>query len=168
MSTKSSELLNLQPQLELPFLKPLSSPSFQKFPTLYELANETQQTQRPREVGLFEGLLGNPAVLYEDVLKSPGKYDERVSQVLAELTSGSKNLSALSTEERGLLDQAVLDYSQVSRKPVTPTPRASVSSSTSKEKAPTRARKSRRTKAEEPRPGIDVPVTELPAFWWLR
>ncbi len=150
-STKLEDISTFAPKMEA-FPK---FPGFQPFPTLEDLALEDPTLGQKRSPGLFESLLNNPAVLYEDFLKSPEKYDPALERLLTELATGNKKLKALSAAESTLLDRATLDYAQA----VPPKPSAPRAAAGGARKAP--------RKEEKPRPGIDVPVTELPAYWWV-
>jgi hypothetical protein len=102
-------------------LKPLSVP---RFPTFFELASQTESPSKKRETGLFEGLLGDPTVLFNDLLDNPGKYEAGVDQVVQRLVSGQASLDDLNEQERQLLDRATLDFSQPRRseEPLSPKP----------------------------------------------
>lgn len=149
---KLEDILTYAPKME-------ASPTFPglpAFPTFEQLVQESQTPEQKRSPGLFESLLNNPAVLYEDFLKNPEKYDPALEKLLMELATGNKKLKGLSPEETTLLDRSTLDYAQATPKPPArpSVPRPSIAESG----AP---------KEEKPRPGIDVPVTELPAYWWV-
>jgi hypothetical protein len=146
------------PDTELPFLRPLEPPTFPSFPTLKEMAEERERAQKREETGLFDGLLGgNVGALYEDWIRHPDKYERRTSELLTQLASGSRSLKELTPEERRLLDSAVVAYAQAPA--LRRAPRRALSQ-------PKQARK--RTKRVEPVPGRDVPITEMPPYWWVR
>lgn len=144
------------PSMELPFLKPLEPTSFPDFPTLAQLA-EVPEQEAKKETSLFDGLLGDVGALHDDMVRHPEKYDRRTSELLTQLASGSLPPKNLTPEERRLLDMAVMDYAQAPR-PRAPGP---ARANQQPKKAPAKKR-------ADPVPGRDVPVTELPPYWWLR
>src|SRR5262245_5310253 len=93
-------------------LHPLLPP---RFPTLFELAETplASPASSPRQ-GLFASLLGDPAVLFDDLLKNPGKYEPGVEALLLQLIGGRRRLQDLSIEEQELLDRATLDWNHKS------------------------------------------------------
>lgn len=154
--TYGSELTSVPP---IEPLKPLS------FPTFAQLVEEDAQSQsqgpKSKKIqGLFDGMLGDLGRLLLDFQESPEKYGAEVQPLLEQLMSGSTSVERLSTSERRLLDLATYDFFQP-KPQKKETPR--VAPKTTEEQT------YRREKAEtpRPRPGIDVPVTELPAYWWL-
>lgn len=141
-------------------LPPIQPPMPPAFPAFEELVAEDAQRQPPtakKLSDLFDGTLGDLTLLVSDYQRSPEKYGEAEQALLEQLMHGSKSLGRLSSSERLILNMATLNYHQADRpqrvrKPDPP-------------RKPTRAKPRKR---QEPRPGLDVPVTELPAYWWLR
>lgn len=129
-------------------------------PKTFELSNEeTGSSSDPqRNVGLFEGLLRNQyEVLAQDAEDSPEKYDPKVLVLLREILEQKKSVKSLSDVDRALLDRATLDFATFippKKKETAPPP-------------PTRPRV-REVVSEDPIPGVDVPVTDVPAYWWLK
>jgi hypothetical protein len=62
---------------------------------------------------LFENLLGEPSILYSDLLEDPKRYEEGVAELLLLLITGRKKLSELNDMELNLLDRATIEFSQV-------------------------------------------------------
>jgi hypothetical protein len=160
MSTNKPKPPTSSLDMEQHFLTPPGAITFPKFPTFSELVEAPPPEVRPKPSGLFEGLLGDPAALLEDVQRNPAKYEEGVSELLSSITQGLKPLADLNVAERGLLDRATLDYAQAPRRepPAAPPP------SPPKQPEPT---SQRAEKPEGPKPGRDVPETALKPFWWL-
>lgn len=143
----------------------LVSPTFPHFPrfremvhpTTFELAEPIAETKRPQ--GLFAGLLsGHTEVLFEDATAHPEKYDASVVPLLTAILQGERKQGELTEQELHLLDKATLDFATY----VPPAPT---------KKAPVAVVRKRlavvEAEEEPPTPGIDVPVTDLPAYWWL-
>lgn len=183
MSIKPSSLLKPSETMELLSLPKLEPPSPLRFPTFQELLEEElanqppiSPTPSPPKNDLFAGMLGTLDPLLADYQASPEKYDASAAELLEQLTHGSKSLEQLSTTERQLLNLATLDFFS------TPKPKVEepwpLSAEPAEEEADPRdeedqdeedARASADTKKPEaPVPGVDVPVTELPAYWWLQ
>ena len=124
--------------------------------TLFELMEEAPSTSAPkRPKGLFEDLLrGDPSMLYQDMQRAPEKYDPLTVQLVKDIMTKRRELSA---EERQLLDLAMLDYA------TEPPPKLP---------APAKAA----TKKKEPEPevestpveGVNFPQGLERPFWWLR
>lgn len=143
---KPGSFLESTDTTSLPSLEPLSFPSF---PSLVELAEETPVKM---EKGMFETFLNDPAQIYQDALSDPAKYEAGVLELSSSLLQGRK-LKELTPEEMRLLDRATLSFVQVPRTAPAPTkPRPQPKPVVVEEK---------------PTPGVDVPMTELPAFWWV-
>lgn len=164
MNTKTQSEELQSSTSSLPSLKPLAAPTPPNFPTFAELVEEDRKAQlspqRKKETDLFDGILGDLTLLVSDYQRHPEKYGIETHDLLEQLMHGSKSIEHLTTHERRLLNLATFDYYQA------------VPPKKDKQK-PTRAAPQRRSsahvkaKSEKPRPGIDVPETELPAYWWL-
>lgn len=89
-----------------------------RFPTLEELTTPvtSKDSASSNTPGLFRSLVGDPRVVFEDLLRSPEKYEPGVDQLLQELMTGSKSLDTLSTQDQALLDRSVLDLNRSSSK----------------------------------------------------
>lgn len=168
MTTKqplSEEPLTTTSPTSLPPLTPPPPPRFPTFSELVDLDNQEQETPRTgRLADLFDGVLGDQTLLVSDYQQHPEKYGEEVRGLLEQLMQGSKSVEHLTTSERRLLNLATFDYFQEAplRK------EAPVTHGSNKAKPRAQAQRKVAVKREKPRPGIDVPVTELPAYWWLQ
>lgn len=159
-SSDSTELVSL------PKIEPLSP---LRFPTFAELVEEDRAKQETSSVsrklnGLFDGMLGDVTPLLADYQEHPEKYGKETHNLLEQLMSGSTSVAQLTTTERRLLNLATFDFFQQ-----TPSkPKERQTAAPPARGAGRAARKVRESKRPGPRPGIDVPETELPAYWWLR
>lgn len=153
-SNDSSQLEGLAP---LPSLVPPSFPKFRELVnhSTFEVAPEAVPEARPQ--GLFHGLLrDNYEALHRDAADNPDKYTGEARELLLQLVQKSKDVRKLTSAERSLLNRATLDFaSYVSPRTVQKAP-----------PAPAR-KKAERPVPPPPRPGVDVPETDMPAYWWL-
>lgn len=89
------------------------------FPTFSELvqreADERANPKTERTKGLFEALIGDPRILYQELLEDPNRFDSSASQVIQELATGARKLEDLNPEEHELLNAATLDFSRPRR-----------------------------------------------------
>lgn len=168
MTTKRSLPKTPSESTELTSLPKIEPPSPLKFPTFAELVeleqNQPPTTGRRKMNDLFDGVLGDVTLLLADFQDHPEKYGKETHGLLEQLMSGSTSIEQLSASERRLLNLATFDYYQaVPRKQPDHPARAAAT--------PQLTRRQRRIKQKaerpRPRPGIDVPVTELPAYWWM-
>ena len=150
--TASSLLINLMP------LPGLAAP---RFPTFSELVSESvgeSVSEIPsKPSGLFSAMLGDPQVLYHDLLDDPSRYEEGVSSLLQGLISGQQELSEISASDMELLDRAVLDYNQPKR----PKPEAQLSP------APKRIKRAAAEPEHRP-PQIPGLPENVEPYWWLK
>ncbi len=167
--SESTEAFSL-PEIEP--LQPLRFPTFQQLVEEDRAAQSKTPAARPLN-DLFSGMLGTLEPLLADYLAHPEKYGRETHDLLEQLTHGSKSLEQLTPSERRLLNLATYDFFQaVPQKKEPPLV---------KEAAPTDPEETaEETEVEDdsgaegdaggsgPVPGVDVPVTELPAYWWLR
>ncbi len=179
MSTKKSSPHALSETMELrslPAIEPPSPPQFPTFQQLVEAATESQPaTGSSRKLNdLFDGMLGTLDPLLADYRETPEKYGEETHALLEQLTHGMTSLERLSTTERMLLNRATFDYYQsVPPKIEAPKPQPTESESELEklaeyeEEVEVTDDAPSETKGPGPVPGVDVPVTELPAYWWL-
>lgn len=150
----------------LPPLTPPSPPRFLTFSEMVELDAQQQQEQPKtrRLTDLFDGVLGDQTLLVSDYQRHPEKYGEEVRGLLEHLMQGSRSVEHLTTSERRLLNLATFDYFQA----VPPKKEPPVTHGSNKAKPRAQVPHKTASKKEKPRPGLDVPVTELPAYWWLQ
>lgn len=143
----------------LPELKPQPPPTF---PTFSELVFESMNEQPvgKREIGLFEGLMGNdPRPLFQDLVDYPHKYQPGTDVLLQELITGQKTIETLSPDESLLLDYATLEYTQPSRTPVEePEPLREV------EEDPADYLPELRSEVDDEPPTVGP----MNAYWWLQ
>lgn len=158
-----------QPELrKLPELQPPEAPRFPTFQELVDLdATTSMETGRRRLSDLFDGTLGDQTRLVEDFQRSPEKYGEECQELLQRLASGKSSVDQLNDHDRRLLNLATFDYHQTPPPKKTPTIKKPGVSMEAKPRRRTGLFNKERAQTQKPRPGIDVPVTELPAYWWL-
>lgn len=150
-------------------LLPLEPPQFPSFKELVELDKDEQlQPQKRRRIlDLFDGTLGDPTPLVDDFQRHPEKYGTESHELLGQLASGTKSIEHLNDHERRILNLATFDYHQTlpPKKATDPIKKVTAKMTGT----PTRRQRIRRkVQKPKPRPGIDVPATELPAYWWLQ
>lgn len=125
-----------------------------RFPTFQDLvlADQAPAPRKQHDKGLFKTLIGNPAVLHQDLLRSPAKYDERLLPLLQRLLVDPAELDRLSPNENELLNLAVYDYNRDLPSP-RPVPPPSVTKQA--EHAP------------ESQPDEPLEIDGLKPYWWL-
>ena len=140
-------------------LLPLPAPAAPSFPTFQQVVeSDATPPSPPKRSGLFSALLGDPRVLWHDLLERPKHYEEGVSELIQSLVHGHKKLDGLSPAEQTLLDRATLDFSQPHRPapqpvPVPPPPR----------------RQSPKTTEVEYHEPVSSPFGDgLDPYWWLK
>jgi hypothetical protein len=168
----SSEITALP---SLPEIAPLSPPTFPTFQQLVEADRESLSAPAPTRVlnDLFDGILGTLEPLLADFQEHPEKYSQETHELLGQLTHGSKSLEQLTAHERRLLNLATLDFYSATP-PKKPEPIVKQAEAEPEEDEATdeldeeaEERRASKDKGRGPIPGVDVPVTELPAYWWL-
>lgn len=161
MTTRPPLLQKPDCLVELPSIQPPMPPAFPTFSELVEEEAKKTPTMRKKLTDLFDGTLGDLTPLVSDYQRNPEKYGAEAQELLEQLMHGCKSLERLNQSERLALNIATMDYHQPSRPKPAPAKMA--------KRSATRSKKPRKAKKRaEPRPGLDVPVTELPAYWWLR
>jgi hypothetical protein len=96
----------------------LRRPALPKFPTPFALTQSAETNAEPkRREGLFTALIGDPAVLYQEYLEEPEKFNPELGDLLQQLIAGQKKLDELRPSEMGQLDAAVLDFAEPRRTP---------------------------------------------------
>lgn len=151
-------------------------PTLPSLPTLPELPSLTSPTpnmaeavaQPPQNDGLFNGIIGDPAVLYRAYLDRPEDFDEEQSNLILQLMSNQKKLDQLTDQERKVLDRATVNFAQHSpRSNVKPSPSPKSSFSPTPTTDPGRSSFSwqkdemRLPPLKDP---IDIPT--IPSKWW--
>jgi hypothetical protein len=158
-----------QPGLtSLPEVPPLEAPQFPTFQELVDLDATSMKATGNRPLSdLFDGTLGDQTRLVEDFQRHPEKYGEESHDLLQRLASGSSSVDHLSPTDRRLLNLATFDFHQAVPPKKPPTPKKSTTSMQNKPLQRTGRFNKPKVKIQKPRPGVDVPVTELPVYWWL-
>lgn len=177
MSTKKSSQLTPSEITALPSLPVIEPPSPPLFPTFQQLVDQERESLlttpgRPKKLNdLFDGMLGDLAPLLADFQEHPEKYGEEVHELLGQLTLGSKSLEQLSESERRLLNLATFDFYQAVPKkapePLVKEAEAELDGDIDEASDEEARAKTDAEKTEAPIPGVDVPETELPPYWWL-
>lgn len=175
MSTRQSSPLTPSETTELlslPVIAPPSPPQFPTFQQLVELERESQlstpaTTKKLND--LFDGMLGDLAPLLADYQVHPEKYGEETHVLLEQLTLGSKSLEQLTETERRLLNLATFDFYQaVPPKKPEPVVKQTKEDDPADELETDELEDVDAEKPEAHDLGAGVPVTELPAYWWLQ
>jgi len=162
----------------LPKIEPLSPPTFPTFQQLVEADRVSQQSTSsvPKKMNdLFDGILGTLEPLLADFQENPEKYGEETHELLGQLTLGSKSLEQLSPNERRLLNLATFDFYQAPKPKPAEEPELLVKEAEAEdedtldelEEEAVERLAAKNGEGRGPIPGVDVPVTELPAYWWL-
>ncbi len=142
---------------------PLTAPTF---PTFFELAGASvTETSPAPSKELFQSLIGDPRVLFQELLEDPSRFDEGVAESLQELISG-KPFNELERSQRDLLNKATIDFA-TNKRPTKP-----------KEAAPKQRLSAAEKAAEEddepelewgshgPRLAPPDAPSAMPTFWW--
>jgi hypothetical protein len=99
----------LLPLPVLPVLRPLDFSHFvQEEVTALAVSNFNKSNATQKR--LFEELLGDPQVLYQEVTEDPSRFEKGILELLLPLVSGQRDNSQLTAEERDSLDRATLDW----------------------------------------------------------
>ena len=153
---------------KLPELQPQEAPRFPTFQELVDLdATTSKETESRRLSDLFDGTLGDQTRLVDDFQRHQEKYGEECHDLLQRLASGNLSVEQLSQNDRRLLNLATFDFHQAAPPKKAPTIKKPGTSMQAKPRRRTGLFNKARVQTQKPRPGIDVPVTELPAYWWL-
>lgn len=158
-------------QFSLPLsseMQGLPPPVFQPFPTVDELVAAPPESAR-REVGLFEGVLGDRAeAIYVDVLEHPEKYEEGLREVAHDLVVRNRKPR---DDERAMLDRAVLDFMATPRpkaeRPKPPPPKKLDVRDLPREDAGGSTDNDGGAGHGSGRDVVPTDETDRPAFWWL-
>lgn len=137
-------------------LRPSTLPPLKKYLALCELdgERETAEGKADRRRGLFESLIGDPRVLFYDLLDEPDSYESGTAELLQELINGKK-IDELTPEQIALLDRAVLVHAstKIPRKSKPKTPDSALRMVSGEDE-------------EESGPTFVMPTG--PTFWWRR
>lgn len=167
-SGKSSTESNEKSSKQGPFLAslapislmPLSPPAPPRFPTLFELAGETESAPPERQQKeLFESLISDPLILFQAVVDDPDRYEEGLSDLLVEVINGRQSLDTMSRGAKDLLNRAVVDFATQ-----THTPKRKVEQAPAPH-IPSAVQAAMSAPAETHE--IELPATP-PSFWWTR
>jgi len=181
-SSRSDWLSSNAPSLasiQLPRLTPFQPPPPPTFPDLFQLAEEAAQQTTPspvRNEGLFAALIGDPMVLYQELLEDPERFDPEAAELLQLFAAGQKKLDELTPGERTLLDLAVIDFAS----PRTPPPKPELPPEPKKAKLPDALEHilTEQDAMDNPSvdiewheggrliPILDVPDEAPPTHWW--
>lgn len=158
----------------------VEAPSFPKFPTFQELVDQfhvEQETPRPRDLGVFQALLGEPKILFEAWLDNPDIFDQRVGPLLLSLMAGRK-MEDLSPTEFELLNAATLELAQYRPPPPKPVEQVVSKELTDPDEQPYdepeiewNERGGAAPQAPAPRALLELAetdVTKVPTRWWER
>jgi hypothetical protein len=154
-------------------LHPLVPP---RFPTLSELAAPpiASPASSPRR-GLFVSLVGDPTVMFDDLLRSPEKYEEGVSDLLLGMVTGRRSLKDLSPEEMEVLDRATVDLNRKTssskpdsspEKSLATAPQQTSSEDSELQKEAAEAKEAKAEERAEAMPADLVPDEEMIPFWF--
>lgn len=80
------------------------------------MAGGVDTVERPEpKTDLFGTLIGDPRVLFQDVLDRPEDYEEGLAELLIELLDGKTKPEELDPVKRDMLNRSVLDFAQPPR-----------------------------------------------------
>jgi len=152
---------NLPLSSELTGLPPVVFPTF---PTVQELAASAQlASPGTRPTGLFEELLqSRPEAIYIDILDHPEKFEDGVKELVEELVTHRRELTA---QERELMDRAVLDF--LAKPKGQPAPKPMPKKVDERAEMAEALDEELRAEIVEPPAAAAANNGEPPAFWWL-
>lgn len=67
--------------------------------------------EAPSGPSLYESFLGNPEILFQDLLDDPSRYEPGVDALLQNMIGG-RTFADLTSEEKEMLNRATIEYSQ--------------------------------------------------------
>ena len=98
--------------------KLLPAPTFASFSEIVAEDGTPKETARGHtQKGLFEAYLGDPRVLYYELIEDPSRFEDGVSDLVQQLVGGMKQLEQLSPAEKRLLDRATLSWAEPRHRP---------------------------------------------------
>lgn len=130
-----------------------------KFPTFAELASEVTPPPPSRPQTLFN-IVGDPTILFSDLLDNPEKYEAGVDELLQELVHKRKRMDELSAQELQLLNRAVVAFMQAPARKPPPAPTR---------RAPPEPEPEAFDLDEQGAPmPAEIDLPDAPSFWWQR
>ncbi len=156
-------------------LKPLQAPTAPTFPSWSKLVGGHVTASKPEpKKELFEALIGDARVLFQELLEDPSRFEPGVDELLQEVIGGTKTFAELGRTDRDLLNRATVDFATAKR----PTPaKTECAPRPQAGQLPTAARAAMGSFDEEPElewresgrhaPVIDIPEGP-PTFWWKK
>jgi hypothetical protein len=129
-----------------------------KFPTLFELARTAPEPEAKKNPpGLFELFLHrDPTHILQDARTQAERYDDQALSLLGELHEGARKWETLSATERGMLDNATVEFFSPAKR---------VEKSVPSFLAPRPPPAGENTSPPKAEP-VEGPVMD--AFWWTR
>ena len=83
--------------------------SFPTFTSLVESEGLAPAQAKPMEMGLFSALIGDPRVLYYELLEDPRRFEPEAESLVQQLVSGARTTESLSPAEMEVLNRATID-----------------------------------------------------------
>lgn len=125
-----------------------------RIPAARDLLPQAAELPPNRPTGLFaELLVDRPEPLYVDSLEHPNRYEDDARTLVEQLAAQNRPITE---EERQLLDRATYVFAtSTTRKGEAPKPTIG-------------AARRRRDEVEEELENEEMPLEELPRFWWKR
>ena len=87
------------------------------FATVFDLARQSQSQNESKPAsttekrdGLFIALVGDPRILYYELIEDPSRFEDGVSDLILHLVAGTRQMESLTADELSLLDRAVVDW----------------------------------------------------------
>jgi hypothetical protein len=150
------------------------------FPTFWELVSDDAErgpAAAPRQRSLFEALIGDPRILYQEVLEDPNRFQPESVTLLQQVIAGTKRLSTLTSAEQELLNSATVAFTRPRRLPDSP-----LTPSAHQDPSPAVAHLTREDKIDDPEEdltynedgslgllseeSVELSDEPAPTFWW--
>ena len=90
----------------------LLAPSFPSFAALVEGEQLREQEKKKPSQELFDAILGDPRVLYYELMEDPSRFEEGTAELIQQIVSGQKPYETLSAAEKNQLNLATLDWAR--------------------------------------------------------
>lgn len=167
-------------------LQPALVPTFK---SVSDLARDALEAERHRPAstigkqdGLFAALLGDPRILYYELMEDPSRFEEGVSDLTQQLVSGARSMQSLAPDEVEMLNRAVIDWTRPRHRSL-PSKPSNLESSDSPSAADyltmeealadpdvelEYSEDGRHMPIFEDSPGPDIPDEAPPTFWWAK